>query len=166
MFLNLKRDVRTIKEFWKTFKEKSPLLTSFLKVLSIIIKWIVVLFVVFYLILSAIEFYKDMQKSKIEAERQRQLVEYQRQLSEAEVNYQKCLDNTINIDTLEREWKQMGEWEEWRCGEYWELYWVDWVLTKHPDLCFDYGLNSIRFFLNKKLQDVEWRVKFNARRCP
>ena len=174
MFLNPKQDIRTIKEFigtikgfWKTFKERAPLLISFLRVLSIIIKWAVFLSIIFCLILSAKVLYKDIQKSKIEAERQRQLVEYQKQLSEAEVNYQKCLDSTVNVDALEREWKQMGEWKEWRCGEYWELYWVDWISTKYPDLCSDYDLESIRFFLNERLQNVEWKVELNARfRCP
>jgi len=167
MFLNPKQDIKTIKEFWGTFKEKAPFLTSFIKVLSIITKWVVLLFIIFCVIVLSIEFYTNIQKSKAEAKRQKQLAEYQRQLGETEVNYQKCLDKTVKIDTLKQEWRQMSGWKEWRCGASWELYWVDWVLTKYPDLCSDYNLDSIRFFLNEKLtEDVKWMIKFKARYCP
>lgn len=157
MFFNLKEDIKTFKEFWENFKRRAPLLASFIKILFIITKWLVFLAVLCFLVILPIIFYRNIQRSKERAE-------FERRLGEAQINYQKCLDKTTKIETLAQEWKNMRGWKEWRCGANWELFWVDWILSKYPELCSEYNLDSIRFFLKYRLGIAATEAKLQ--KCP
>jgi len=110
------------------------------------------------------------------------LRELETKYSKPWLEYKKCLDKTVKIKSLKKEWRRMEEWRNKKWGKkgmaevrklfphlstrtlrsfvsrdaqfsYWELYWVDWVIEKHPDLCREFDIRKIKSYLEYKLNE-------------
>lgn len=117
------------------------------------------------------------------------LRELKTKYSKCWLEYKKCLDKTVKIESVKKEWRKMQEWKgkkwgkkgffesakilpmhlwSWRkieehyriysCpnGNFynWELYWVDWMLEKHPELIKEFDVEGIKSYLNYKFSQI------------
>lgn len=89
---NIKKDVAQIKETWKQIKEtgkkikeKAPLVISAGKTFFVIVKWLIVVGIIFFIIFGIYVYIKDLQHRK-KLEEQRVLLEEQRVLTELKLD--------------------------------------------------------------------------------